>query len=678
MLERTNLKQPQASDYVLDQEVVVPGDSAHPDVLFSEEVWPVDGLLKSPAGRGSLRLDFKRLPLRWRLRAKELVFYRLYPGHPSLVKNGLSGLNKPAAPATARNVLTGLVKVAEWEAKRNPGPIEGWCRVHADDFVAFLLDRYSPSSAHQFVGVYRWLHTYHRVLTSGGIANEPWPQEMSNTHIVGHKVDSSRMKTPVMDIETWGRNVSAAWHFIETVGDELLDYRELFLGPVPRTCKSLSAEDQLAVALNLPAFPRSVMPHDSSIPTQLNGVLVKVLVSRRTGAASSFNDTQWAAIRRKSKVSPSYEDYLPEIAEALGAEAPGQRLNNLRFRDFLAYLNHLQTACYIVISAFTAMRDSEIRGLKRGCIVRHYGISALTSKKVKRDRTDLDHYWWISTPVERAIRVMERLTYPAVMLFDHKSERGLEPFRDLLPHHLSRYSFEEFVAFCNLPDNGLSLPEMSLPINARIMRRTMSQLIGRAEDGQIALAIQLKHATPSTIANSLTSAYAEPDPGWTRALKRATPHQIITGEIAQNSNNTCPPITGPGSDRTVEKLKPNGTPLVGDPRTLKRWLEDRFPDLRLGTFNHCLGDASVAACLTPAQRQTGAKPNPSMCAPSECRNAICTPNQQSVIASELKMVEDLRKRRNVRPNVAANLKARARELRKLLEARNDESTDQPG
>ncbi|MFF5637352.1 STAS domain-containing protein [Streptomyces sp. NPDC012825] len=56
------------------------------------------------------------------------------------------------------------------------------------------------------------------------------------------------------------------------------------------------------------------------------------------------------------------------------------------------------------------MRDSEIQEIERGALTTHFGSPTITSRKIKRDPSQPELFWWVIEPVAEALAVAERLS----------------------------------------------------------------------------------------------------------------------------------------------------------------------------------------------------------------------------------------------------------------------------
>ncbi|MGJ9372248.1 hypothetical protein [Nesterenkonia sp. CF4.4] len=664
------------SRFISPSEVVLQsmlGEESSNPVIFSDDTWDVTGLKKKPSPMDRVLLRFDAIPLNWRLRVKELLFYCIHPNHPVLIRTGLSGRRKSVAPLTARSLLESFRIIATWAEGYVATPVTEWGPCEAEKFLMHVQSASGPSMSHARVGAFRLLHSHQEVLTDGGMPQIPWPKQLSNSKIVGYKVQSGSLQTVPMAPEAWTRNISAAWRFLDELSDDILAARDVFEGSCVNTV-SLSNERQVAASLlSLREYPVSFRGEAQNADFSVNHRLVSQMALGRPDGLDDAKASIRHEVRGRAKIIGVYSDCAFEHAKRVGLPIADSWVSRQSYRMVTHLQKHLLTACYLVTAAFTMMRDSEIRGIGPGSIQDHYGIPAIRSTKFKRDQSGRDYYWWISEPVVRAIDVVERLTGRREYLFGSLSTTSTWSESRSGPGSMAGKSIPKFVNFVAQYGAELDLPPMSLPLNARVLRRTMATIVANGEDGQIALALQLKHATNYAVANALTSAYSEPDSRWAREVMGSR-HAAAVESIVDSWGAGRPEhaFTGPGSGRLATSFGREDTerPTIGDAQTLARWLAGRFPQIRLGTINHCLGDSSVAACLTPAGRERGDVPDPTFCKPAHCQNSFSSEEHRIVIATELEMIQDLHKRQRASPATKKKLVTRMQELERMMEGPN--------
>lgn len=206
-----------------------------------------------------------------------------------------------------------------------------------------------------------------------------------------------------------------------------------------------------------------------------------------------------------------------------------------------------------------------------------------------------------------------------------------------------------------------------------MFRRTMAVITAQQPDGEIALGIQLKHAARRAVANATTTGYATETPEWAaefeHELQDAVASRLVGLWTTKDGAETR--LAGAGAQRfrdelaRVEDAMTNGA-TVGDERTLRSLLRDRFSTLRWGTINHCLGIPEQAACLEgiPADiAADGVMPN--RCQPATCRNSVVTDEHAPIwIAEEQDLIQKLKDRR-MAPESREQLESELAEVQRI-------------
>lgn len=666
------LDQNRLSDFIEEYTIVAPPPPSEPGgrpARFRDDSWNLASLKNPPSPGDYLPLSFKSVPEAWKVTVKEIVFYALFPNHQILIERGLSARRSPASPKSAAQLVFGLQQVAAWAENNDIRPLLHWDHREADIFMQ-ALSGFSPQSKYPRVMAFRKLNQYAPALTGGGMPSAPWPMEISTSSIVGMPV-TNQLKTMPLSPDEWSSNVTAAWHLVDKVSDDALVAREVFRIGLREQGENLSQEEFLRRIEDLSAIPVTFVERDGHQEPRrnINQRLIFQMVAGSRTRPEWFTPSSHEQIRSRVKGARTFADSAYQFARLHGKTIPDTWATNLPFQKLGYLISHIQSACYIVISAFTMMRDSEILALPRDCLTSHYGVPAIKGRKFKKESESTPQYWWISDAVKRAIEVMEQISGSEDYLFG-------SPFRKYdgvryqdSPRHMNGERRRALVNFVNKNADGLGVPPMSTQISARVLRRTMATIVGTAEDGQLALANQLKHATSFTVANSLTSAYAEPDPRWSETILKSRHAAAVDKLVEQwSSTATSEPFSGPASP--ILESAP-GAPVKGSARTLRRWLAGKFPQLRLGTVNHCLGDSSVAACLTPDARARGDLPDPSFCQPADCRNSFCDRNQQEVIRSERDMLKELRARPKISKRTSSEIDGRINQVERMLRRGKD-------
>jgi hypothetical protein len=299
-------------------------------------------------------------------------------------------------------------------------------------------------------------------------------------------------------------------------------------------------------------------------------------------------------------------------------------------------LRMLRAACYIFVTAMSLMRDSEVQEIQREAVTTYYGSPAIKSQKIKHDPERPESCWWIIEPVAEAIAVAEQLSWHPTHLFASlKSPRGKKnrggrgiTASDDIDYFIERVN-------TNADAYGLE-PIPDAHVRSHMFRRTMSVITGREPDSEIALGLQLKHAARRALANCTTQAYAQMDTKWAKEFDQQLEHaaalRLVDLLKARRAGEKV--AVGPGAERLHTGLDqviaamdddPVLRAQIADERAEAALLSDQFPNLHLGTINHCMFDAPQAECQNdlPAD-QRGRAPLIGACQPDHCRNSVIT------------------------------------------------------
>ncbi|NUK23087.1 hypothetical protein [Streptomyces lunaelactis] len=299
-------------------------------------------------------------------------------------------------------------------------------------------------------------------------------------------------------------------------------------------------------------------------------------------------------------------------------------------------LRMIRAACYCFVAGLSLMRDSEIQEIERGALTTYFGSPAVASRKIKRDPSQPELFWWVIEPVAEALAVAERLSWHPSHLFatlrpptgkQLVGRRGIE----------AGYDIDFFIEHVNADRDRTGLPEIPLAhVRPHMFRRTMSIIAGREPDSEVALGLQLKHAARRALANRTTVNYGQMDAQWAKEfdheLEWAAARKLVDLLKARRDGEAV--AVGPGAARFHARLDnvigamdtdARLRAQVADERAQVTLLHAEFPDFHLGTLNHCMWDAGQAECqnqLPPDQR--GEAPLIGACKPARCRNSTVT------------------------------------------------------
>jgi len=158
-------------------------------------------------------------------------------------------------------------------------------------------------------------------------------------------------------------------------------------------------------------------PKTAYIPDVVARRLVRealVYINDKAETILSTREAATAAQERAKARGVAHPDSLSSVAITVARAHGYQGANALRAEERL-----LRTACYIVISFFSGIRDSEVTSIEEGCMVREttsegYDLWWLhaTLHKTTRNPQGLPAKWMVPAVVERAVQVLEPMTRP--------------------------------------------------------------------------------------------------------------------------------------------------------------------------------------------------------------------------------------------------------------------------
>lgn len=298
----------------------------------------------------------------------------------------------------------------------------------------------------------------------------------------------------------------------------------------------------------------------------------------------------------------------PDAAEVTRADGTiGPWRTQITREELDEELRMVRAACYVFVAAMSMMRDSEVQEITRDSLATHYGSPALVSRKTKREPTRPERFWWIIEPVAEAIAVAEQLSWHPTHLF-----ASIDP--PSKAEGISRAGFnaafaiDYFMDRVNAAADRLGLQEIpDAHVRSHMFRKTMSGIASREPDSEIALGLQLKHAARRALANRTTQAYGKMDTAWIKEFDQQLEYAAglkLVGLLKARRDGEAVAV-GPGAARlhagldkviAVIDTDPQLRAQIADERLEASLLASEFPELHLGTLNHCLFDAPQAEC----------------------------------------------------------------------------------
>ena len=636
----------------------------HPVPVFGEtNRWDLRSLGWNPAaGRHSTVLLFDRFYGEWNLRARELAMTLLNPVHSVVRRHGIFLPAQPIHVKTIRAKLDGLRRFANWHTDIAAGtPLRELRQADLDRFLIDTKEHAAPSAIKEAIAAVRDLHAYDTVLTGGGITFRPWGKEP--TVALSGRRTSTELSTPVIPPDVWWPLLRACWQYIDVFS------HDIFAAADEWTTLDRPAAERRRITDPGPVLDAWMWAPESRVPRhrlsygrftkgEIHWTLLSLMVSDGHSKQLFRDDRTPAVAARRQTIRDALDaDRIAstpgglltqptEVERRDGSRGPW--IDGFDPATIRQQTKVLRNACYVFCAALTMMRDSELLSITKGSLTTFHGAPAVTSQLRKGRRGTHRRNWWIIEPVAQAIAVAERLALSddvfGTTRRNHEDDGRLVRFD-------RHEQLSLFIPQVNAlgPVAGLE-PIPNSHLAPHMFRRTMAVITAQQPDGEIALGIQLKHAARRAVANATTSGYATETPEWAaefeHELQDAVAARLVGVWSAQDTGEIR--LAGAGAQRFRDELgqvdaAKASEVKVGDERTLRNLLRDRFSTLRWGTINHCLGIPEQAACLQglPADvASDGVMPN--RCHPRTCRNSVITDEHAPIwIAEERDLLRKL-------------------------------------
>ncbi|MFJ5819844.1 hypothetical protein ACIQGT_39055 [Streptomyces sp. NPDC093108] len=350
-------------------------------------------------------------------------------------------------------------------------------------------------------------------------------------------------------------------------------------------------------------------------------------------------------------------------------------------------LRMVRAACYVFAAGLSLMRDSELQEIERGALTTYFGSPAIVSRKIKNDPSQPELFWWIIEPVAEALAIAERLSWHESHVFatlrppagsQQTGRRGIEAAQDI----------DFFIEHINTGRDRTGLTEIPpARVRPHMFRKTMSLITGREPDSEIALGLQLKHAARRALANRTTVNYGQMDATWVKEfdheLEWAAARRMVELLKARQSGESV--AVGPGAarlharlDKVIDTVVTEGhlRGQIADEQVQATLLHAEFPDLHLGTLNHCMWDAAQAECQNalPAD-QRGKAPLIGACQPARCRNSAVTRSHAPIWLAEEEDLTAIAKDRRLAPPRRKAVLIRLADVRRVTRVFKDQKDE---
>ena len=276
----------------------------------------------------------------------------------------------------------------------------------------------------------------------------------------------------------------------------------------------------------------------------------------------------------------------------------------------------LRAAAYVLLAALTGMRDSEIQEIERDGLHQHHGHLALRTHREKHG-TGETISWWISDEVAQAVSVLERLsTHPTRVISPLANPRG----RCGMP--LPGSEIRAFIAHVNANRHQNALPAIDLDrLSPQMLRRTFAHIVGLYEGGDLAIAVQYRHASTAT-----TASYQHHRPGdqWVRwkENERIDANLRFLRDLAARRA----PVAGSGAQAFRDHLDHARVLTVTDPFAAEQLMSAEAATYHRGDLLDCRFDAKHTVCHSIARNMSDDelpnRPLLDLCVGAGCPNAM--------------------------------------------------------
>lgn len=535
------------------------------------------------------------------------------------------------------------------------------------EYLKAALERWQTISAGEAamrVTALQHLFAHGPFLTADRLLTNPWP--CRSAHAVAGVVRDGENTTERIPEDVIAPLVKAAVFYVTTAGPDILAVRRE-LAELTATVDeprlrggSGSARARIdAYVAELRAAGRGV----PVLPARQARRFPRVAVA--DGLLQAPNITLVARLTGVAK-SAEVHRYLTEAAAELGYETGGLRTpmslwpgSGLPWRPGLGLfelateLTSMRTACWIVITYLSGMRDAEVRELARDCACTETGSEGRIRHKLRgkvlkgRKLTGKEAEWVVLDVVHQAVALLTAVNDDPTHLFAHKGmtandlvlfgsvNKRLNDFRD----HLNElFGTPEAPYIPALPVTGASsdtdeerpgapawdddMEPVPWRLNTRQFRRTLAWHIARQPFGVVAGARQYQHAEHALFegyAGTSASGFAAEV-----AAERAIAQLGYVEDLYHDWNDGHRSSGGAAGRINAEfdRIRRELGDLLGitaNPARLRTMLQHLTKTLHPGILNNCFYQPSTAVCVQRAQR-TG-RPLPLLTTCLTCPNA---------------------------------------------------------
>ena len=643
---------------------------------------------------GPLIVNFDRLPERYRLHGKQLIY--------AMIAGPLPQDERQQGIRTIHSKLVGLQRFFTWLAAR---PLTGsdqtgppLSTLSADDLLDYEhhlhtlgLSAQGISNSRVAVGLL-WRYRANltdpiqvdlRHVTQWG--RKPKTHVENITDRIPERVLAPLLAWSLRFVDEFSRDITAA-----------VDHNHTYLRQLEA---SISGRvDRAGVTARLENYLAGLTHHRTPVPGyrgQPNMRFISAQIRCRPSALRQ--DPRWRSMIAAAAAdlgSTHYTWLTTDVTATVGGEKwvegialmhPTQSLDRL--------VRLLQTACYVVVAYLSGMRDSEIKHLRRDAVTVSCDAEGAAYRwrlasvvfKGHTDPAGMPASWIVGEPVARAIDVLQGLQPAGEQLLFAPLGSGMtaRSTAEVFTTAQTNEHLNEFARwvdqYCSARDLQGGIPAIAgrhFRLSTRQFRRTLAWYIARRPGGSIAGAIQYKH-----LGIQMFEGYAGTSASGFRAeveseqalirgahlLSMATDHDhdIVAGPAAAEARHRL--------DEFASQARYAGLVLT-DPVRVRRFLRNHEPNVFPGTYSTCVFNPAKALCQPHNDTANDLRPALGDCQPLECGNVALTADNITALRAELAAVEtELAQRPALPPLLQHRLRARHDDIARLLNHQRSES-----
>jgi hypothetical protein len=632
--------------------------------LFGDDIWDLTALVTAE-NFADRRLDFTTVPASWQVTIREILMTLAQPDHPQVTG---AGVVLPARPGPLRSVAQWFYRfrrIATWSADRGCGTPDTWTAQDADALKAAAIagthrpdgTPLAPSAVAQYIAAVKILRERGPALSCGGLTFEPWPGREAHK-VAGYQPGTENL-TPPLPWDIWAAVVKAAWFIIDQASADILA-----AGGEAARVSGPRGGQTAAVGANPEALLRSWLGRGGRIPLHTGYGKGSGSVTRGTPNYQLLElklGLRHHGINHRKPVGARLAALVDDAVASSGGQYGGLWTPQVMVRDpagqpvpwiselgrgELTFLESvLRAAGYLLLTALTGMRDSEVQSLSRNAVTTAEGLPALRGRQIKGHSgiTGRDRDWWAPRPVFRVIDVLSALSpHPRLLFARAASEHSpYQPATDI-QRFIDFIDSDPAARICRGCGLGLDpVRPAGYRLNQSSMRRSFAVYASRYPAAELGLGIQLGHA-----ALRMTAGYCTDSQQQVARLFDTDRRQLARQQVAEITRGTVP-AAGAGG-RTLSQFHAQ---VLADPARADRLAASIAGRYHLGVFNDCMWDAARAACGSDRPKLAEG-----LCAAARCANATFTLRHLPLIENHIGRIDEFLGSGCGHPDILASLR----------------------